>query len=511
VEVIEVVAKDLEAFSSLHALLSACDCSNSLKLLRAFAMTPFSLRFWRRVRAQCAIWSCFALIFVTSHALAQTRARAKISQAPLTVQVNNIAIAGEYSLRGLTGFFPNPILTTISITDQNGLPVTGLADTARWLGPQDLAENGQPISQIWRQISEYHRDNPSFPPDSDLYNQTPAPLFTAVRKGSQFPTSTMLVMDVSHSVSDELDDAKTSVITFLQQLRPVDRAGLIQFCGVIAQLHKFTNDTAPLIASVRAAETCAGTAIYASLMQAIQETKPETNRRAIILYTDGQDTRGGATPAAVIDSARAYNIPVHTIALGTGASVDILKQIAAETGGLFFQAGRAAEFTDIFRGLLGWMQNFYVMAHTSPDPNYNATWRMIDVTVEHAGDRGRGQGQYFVPGTPRLRATDLAVSMASITEMQMLANNRIFNAVTPGGAFSYSIKVRNFGPARAENVRLTQKLPDSVRFVNATSPTTRPDASSLVWKSAASMPPASRQSRFRQSCSRSTFHFGEAH
>ncbi len=145
-------------------------------------MTPCYVKFWRRARAQCAISFCLLLILATSHALAQTRARAPISQAPLTVRVNNIAIGGEYSLRGLIGFFPNPILTTISITDPNGLPVTGLADTARWLGPQDLAENGQPISQIWQQISEYHRDNSSFPPDPNLYNQTPAPLFTEVRR-----------------------------------------------------------------------------------------------------------------------------------------------------------------------------------------------------------------------------------------------------------------------------------------------------------------------------------------
>ncbi|MCI0697358.1 VWA domain-containing protein [candidate division KSB1 bacterium] len=440
------------------------------------------MKFWPRARAHCALSFCFLLMLATSQAPAQTKARAKITQAPLTVRVNNIAIGGEYSLRGLTGFFPHPILTTISITDQNGFPVAGLADTARWLGPQDLAENGQPISQIWQQISEYHRDNPSFPLNPDLYNQTPAPLFTEVRRGAQLPTSTMLVMDISSSIANELNDAKIGVLTFLQQLRPVDRAGLIQFCRGITELHKFTNDKAPLMASVMAAQICPGTAIYISLMQAIQETKSETNRRAIILYTDGMDNRGGATPEAIIDSARAYNIPIHTIALGTGASVDILGQIAAETGGLFFQARRAAEFTDIYQRLLGWIQNFYVMAHTSPDPNYNGTWRMIDVTVDRHGDGGRGQGQYFVPGTPRLRATDLAVSMASITEIQMLANNKIFNAVAPGDAFSYSIQVRNLGPERAENVRLTQKLPDSVRFVNATSPTTQPDASSLVWE-----------------------------
>lgn len=445
-------------------------------------MTPCYMKFWRCARAHCAFSFCLLLILATSQALAQPRARAKISQAPLTVRVNNIAIGGEYSLRGLTGFFPDPILTTISITDQNGFPVTGLADTARWLGPQDTTENGQSISQIWQQISEYHRDNPAFPPDPNLYNQTPAPLFTEVRRAAGFPTSTMLVMDVSGSIKNELEDAKLAVLTFLRQLRPIDRVGLIKFCGIVSELYPFTNDKAPLITSVATADTCLATAIYASLMTAIQETKRETNRRAIILYTDGLNNRGGATPEAVIDSARAYNIPIHTIALGTEASVDTLGQIAAATGGLFFQASRAAEFNDIYQLLLGWIQNFYVMAHTSPDPNYNGTWRVVEVTVERNGDSGRGIGQYFVPGTPRWRATDVEVTMASDTELETLANNKIFNAVTLGEPFRYNINLRNLGPERAENVRLTQVLPDSVRFVSATPPISSANANSLVWE-----------------------------
>ncbi len=289
-------------------------------------------------------------------------------------------------------------------------------------------------------------------------------------------------MDVSGSIKNELEDAKLAVLAFLRQLRPIDRVGLIKFCGVVSELHPFTNDKAPLITSVAAADTCPATAIYASLLAAIQEAKRENNRRAIILYTDGMNNRGGATPEAVIDSARAYNIPIHTIALGTEASVDTLSQIAAATGGLFFQASRAAEFNDIYQLLLGWIQNFYVMAHTSPDPNYNGTWRVVDVTVERSGDRGRGEGQYFVPGTPRLRATDVEVTMASATELETFANNKIFNAVTLGAPFSYSINVKNLGHERAENVRLTQVLPDSVRFVNATRPTASASESSLVWE-----------------------------
>ncbi|MDZ7373120.1 MAG: hypothetical protein ONB23_04035 [candidate division KSB1 bacterium] len=59
--------------------------------------------------------------------------------------------------------FPCPILSYVSITDQNGLPVLGLADTGRWLGAGDTTLLGLPIPEIWRTLLEYHLADPTYP------------------------------------------------------------------------------------------------------------------------------------------------------------------------------------------------------------------------------------------------------------------------------------------------------------------------------------------------------------
>jgi hypothetical protein len=115
----------------------------------------------------------------------------------LIINVNNIATHGEIELRGLIANFPYPIMSTISVVDTAGDIVIGLADTLRWLGPNDTAENGLPITQIWQPVLEYHEENHALPPDPNIYNQLPEPLFTEVlwtEKKSTMPKLALVYM-----------------------------------------------------------------------------------------------------------------------------------------------------------------------------------------------------------------------------------------------------------------------------------------------------------------------------
>jgi len=404
-------------------------------------------------------------------------------QTSLDVHVTNIAIASGLSARGLTAAFPHPVLAAITVTDDNGNPVSGLADTSRWLAPRDLAEAGLPVAQIWKRLLEYHRDAPSFPSNPDIYQQNPAPLLTEFRQTTPFPTSTMLVMDVSGSMSEELADAKSAARLFVDLLRPIDRAGVVQFSHTIAAFQEFTNDKQKLLAIIDSAKADGATALYDALVYAVQATRRENTRRAIIVYTDGVDISSTLTPTAVIDSARFYSTPIFTIALGTGTNPDTLKRIAKETGGLFFQTRDAVEFKTIYQRIAALIQNFYMLAYSSPDPVRNGTWRRLEVTVCDERTRlGTSTGDYFVPGGPPLRDTDLTPALTSFTDLTILENGKPVKAVRPGDQYTYRLRVRNHGPERAESVRLNQLLPPAVNFIGATNLPFYTTRDSLVWQ-----------------------------
>lgn len=414
---------------------------------------------------------------------AQSDLQSRVSKNALSVNIENISIQADSVIHGLTPNFPYPIISTITVFDSNGNFVTDLADTTRWLGPDDIAQIGLPIKSIWSPLIEYHAENHSFPANQDLYQQFPAPLIREILHDRHVPTSTMLVMDVSTSMTEKLDDAKAGARLYIEQIRPVDRAGVILFNHEVVKVQPFTSDKNILIKTINEAKTDFGTAIYDALMAAIQQTKLEASRPRIIVYTDGRDNNSSTTAEAVIDSALKYHIPIYTICLGDFTIRDILRKIADQTGGLFYMAYSADQMSEIYQRLADLIEHFYLLAHFSPDPIRNNTWRVVDVTVNLPSQLGnyslRGTGSYFVPGTI---PADLSVQLTSITDTSIVYGGQKLNAVMPGQSYRYQMKIKNHGPAKAGYVRLTQILPDSVTLTNTSMQPLFAKGPKLIWQ-----------------------------
>ena len=422
-------------------------------------------------------FSIISLIVVTSlfcfsRLHAQDFTKSTLLRMAMNVNVENIIIQSDSLIDGLSPNFPYPILAAISIIDNQGNFVTGLADTSRWLGPDDLAQIGLPIAEIWNPVVEYHKANPNIPKNSDVYDQAQAPQFKEIRKDIHIPTSTMLVMDVSTSMTYKLDSAKHAALLYIDLLRPVDRAGIVLFNHEVVKIQKFTNNKDKLIQTINNAQTDFGTAIYDALMAAIEETKAEKSRPRIIVYTDGRDNNSNHTPGDVIEIAQKYDIPIYTISLKGGYVIeDTLKLIAAKTGGLFFRADSADQMGDIYEKLFDLVQHFYVMAHFSPDPIRNDTWRTVDITVNAPDSNGdfntsRGTGNYFIKGSPPELASDIAVDLVSNTDSTVVESGDTLSAVFPGDQYSYVIKLRNIGQSRANYIKLSYQLPDSTQMID---------------------------------------------
>ena len=430
----------------------------------------------------------FGILIFLMHLSILESARGETQADSLIICVNNIAMNGELTVRGLTANFPYPILSTISVVDSQGNRFPGLADTLRWLGAEDTAENGLLMQDIWSPLKEYHREDPANPPDPDLHHQTRRPLITEIRSTELIPTCTKLVMDVSSSMEQEIEDAKEGARIYIRLFRPVDSGGIVQFAGTVVNVQEMTRDTTVLINNINNIQLYNGTAVYDALMTAINGLKASRGRRSIIIYTDGADNRSHVTPEAVIDSAQAYNLPIYTIALGRDAEKDVLRRIAQKTSALFFSAANAEELKKILGTLSVLMQNYYVMAHGSTDPNFNRTWRVVDVTTNTGERKGRGSGNYFVGNGPKIPVTDLSVTLNSYTDTTTIVAEDTINAILPGHEFRYAIAVRNYGPATTGSAKLVQQLPDSVKFISGSPAPVLSTPDSLVWDISNFMP-----------------------
>jgi len=179
----------------------------------------------------------------------------------------------------------------------------------------------------------------------------------------------MLCMDVSGSMlaqdfePNRLEAMKQVAVNFVDR-RPTDRIGLVIFAGESFTASPITMDRTSLKAQIYNAQSgylADGTAIGDGLSTSVERLKSSKARsRVIILLTDGENQGGLIDPYSAKEIAKSVGIKVYTIGMGTEGfapapmrtesgdltiqnqrvNIDekLLREIASETGGLYFRA-----------------------------------------------------------------------------------------------------------------------------------------------------------------------------
>ena len=189
----------------------------------------------------------------------------------------------------------------------------------------------------------------------------------------------MLTIDVSGSMlardfkPDRITAAKEVAGSFIAD-RYGDRIGLVAFAGEAFTQSPLTTDQSTLqtlLSRIRSGLIEDGTAIGNGLATAINRLREsDAKSKVVILLTDGVNNRGEITPMTAAEIARAQNIRVYTIGVGTEGmapypAVDMfgnityvkqkveidektLTAMADRTGGKYFRATDNAKLKAIY-------------------------------------------------------------------------------------------------------------------------------------------------------------------
>lgn len=190
------------------------------------------------------------------------------------------------------------------------------------------------------------------------------------------PTSVAIVMDYSTSITNEPVDVERmedAAIAFVQQMGADDFVQIIKFADAETSqisVAPFTNSIPELIATIDqpVPGDWVGTALYRSIATAVEglAARPASDRKAIIVVSDGYDTRSTINQQATINAANAAGIPVFTIGLGDVALVNItgLTAIADQTGGTYSDSQTTANLSTIFQQLADLLfRNQYILTY----------------------------------------------------------------------------------------------------------------------------------------------------
>lgn len=189
----------------------------------------------------------------------------------------------------------------------------------------------------------------------------------------------MLSMDISGSMlardfkPDRLEASKEVAKDFIAG-RPDDRMGMVVFSGEAFTQCPLTSDHAVLLNlfdGIKSGMLKDGTAIGLGLATAVNRLKDsEAKSKVVILLTDGVNNQGAITPLTAAEIAKAFNVRVYTIGVGTEGMApypvqtpfgmdyqmmkveineDELREIANMTGGRYFRATNEDKLSDIYK------------------------------------------------------------------------------------------------------------------------------------------------------------------
>ncbi|MBN2105573.1 VWA domain-containing protein [bacterium] len=407
----------------------------------------------------------FLVFIIASMGLAFMPTIASAMPKLLKVQVDTIWIDESTTVHNVTASFPYYVLSRIKVYDEEGHYVPKLAARDRWLKLNDMTDNGQYVSEAWRNAVEYHVENKSIPENPNLKSNSDYFGVTEVRM-CDYSLSVMLVMDYSRSM-DDVGILEEATLDLIRETGGRDPFGIIKFSNEVKICQTLTQDTLLLKAAITDSTVeRIGTSLYCSIDTAINHLQYRAGRRVVVVYTDGKNDHNmynQTTLEEVIQHANEKNVELFVIGLGGGIDKDVLLQLARETGGKYFYGETSRRLDPIFLKIYGDLRGYYIMRHLSPDPFHNGTWRWVEVNVVDVWREGTGRGKYFVP----YYATDVHVSKSAITDSVVYSLGGQTWYSMASDTVTYTIQLENKGKGAYPEIQIVDMLDDSLSALSA--------------------------------------------
>jgi Ca-activated chloride channel family protein len=233
------------------------------------------------------------------------------------------------------------------------------------------------------------------------------------------PLTLGLIVDVSDSQEHFYKKHKHDLEVFLKEvLGPKDKAFLVCFGNHLRLASDFTNDSAKLMDSLRDFKPSGryaeigpkearvlGTAFYDSVFYSVtQKLAGETGRRAIIIFSDGEDNSSAHDMMSTIETAQAADVLVFCVrythkehgrlTARNQYGMRVMERIAHETGGAHFDAGKI-DPNEYFRQIGEELRSVYELAYYPTNSAKDETFHKIAVRAKREGVKIRTKTGYF--------------------------------------------------------------------------------------------------------------------
>ena len=216
------------------------------------------------------------------------------------------------------------------------------------------------------------------------------------------PLELVVAIDISGSMTPAMPKVKQAVKQFLGDVPPQDAVTLLGFNDVIFPLARKSTDPAERIKAVDRLAPWGSTALYDVLLRGVEMLGRQTGRKALVVFTDGEDQGSHATLANVERRLQSSDVTLYMIAQGRGVTMEPLKKLmerlSLPTGGRALFTDNLDELHTAFADLLDELSNQYLLGYQSTNSRRDDTVRKIKVEVDGHHDVRARQGYRAVAG-----------------------------------------------------------------------------------------------------------------
>jgi len=216
------------------------------------------------------------------------------------------------------------------------------------------------------------------------------------------PLELVAAVDISGSMASAMPRVKGAVKQFLGEVPPQDQVTLLGFNDNIFTLTRKTTDPAERTKAVDRLAPWGSTALYDVLLRGVEILGRQTGRKALVVFTDGEDQGSHATIKDVERRLQASDITLYMIGQGRGVTMEPLKRImerlSTPTGGRALFTDSAEDLQVAFADLLDELSNQYLLGYQSSNTRRDDAWRKIKVDVDGHHDVRARQGYRALAG-----------------------------------------------------------------------------------------------------------------
>ncbi|MGI5819162.1 MAG: vWA domain-containing protein [Armatimonadota bacterium] len=168
-----------------------------------------------------------------------------------------------------------------------------------------------------------------------------------------------VIFDRSGSMGEgtgsKLEDARAAANELIDLKNASDMMAIVPFDEDVEVTQGFTADADLLHDAVNAIESGSGTSAWDGTIVGAQIVSAlnAPGRSAVVLMSDGRDSRSEASLDEAIAEAQARRIPVYAIGFQTEGQANLdMRRLSTETGGQFFEAATREQLTAAFFTIL---------------------------------------------------------------------------------------------------------------------------------------------------------------